>query len=123
DYTGYQVLEDARVLDLREWTSARSERDMSKSIAYIYRRLKVQKQYDNAPSIFRVPLLARNAKTAVRFPPQALEATLSVYRDEILPTEKSSRWEAGYDFNPVAAGEHRELFVKYHTLGQFLPRG
>jgi predicted acylesterase/phospholipase RssA len=122
DYTGYEVLEDARVIDLRNWISAKSKRDLSGSIAYIYRRLKVQKQYDNAPPVFRVPLLAVSPKMWVRFPPQSLDATLRVSHEESADSQKSSRWEVSYDFRTVPTGEHRELLVQYHTLGEFLNR-
>src|SRR5262249_37922942 len=59
----------------------------------------------------------------VRFPPQALEATLRVGHENNADPEKSARWEASYDFRTVAAGEHAELFIQYHTLGEFLNRG
>jgi hypothetical protein len=95
---------------------------MSGSMAYIYRRLKVQKQYDNAPSIFRIPLLAVSPEMSVRFPPQALEGTLSVCHEDKPDSQKSARWEASYDFHTVAAGDNMELFVQYHTLGEFLKR-
>jgi predicted acylesterase/phospholipase RssA len=123
DLTGFDVLEDSRVIDLRNWTPADSSSD-SKSIAYVYRRLKVLKQPEAASTTFHFPLLTVSPNAQMRFPTQELEAKLYVSdENSLVANQRKSWWEASFDFHTVAPGDHADVFVQYHTPGQFLGRG
>ena len=75
DLTGFEILQDSRILDLRSWKPAKSGESDAGSLVFGYRRLKVFKQPENAGNnLFRVHLLATSPQTAVRFPPQQLQA-------------------------------------------------
>jgi predicted acylesterase/phospholipase RssA len=119
DFTGYEVLQDSSVIDLRMWSPGAGAK--SNSAVHIYRRIKVHKLLDTAVRYFRYRLLAISPQTEVRFPRQQLEATLRRSNVEGLgPEEKEVRWEAGYDFHAVPVGDYVDLFYETQSPGQVL---
>jgi predicted acylesterase/phospholipase RssA len=125
DLTEFEVLQDMRILDLRNWNPAASGKSDPGSMIYGYRRLKVFKKPENAANnSFRVRLLPTSPLTQVRFPPQ--QVPTKVRRSNVessVPGQKTCRWEASFDFEKVPAGEYVDLMVEHLSPGQFLSRG
>jgi len=124
DLSGYLILQDSRIIDLRSWKPA-AGRDDPSSFVYGYRRLKVQKKPDtrtNQP--FRVSVLAVSPATQVRFPAQQLKPKLySRMLDSSGLGEKLLHWEVGADFAKVPAGNSVDLIYEHHSPGLFLRDG
>jgi hypothetical protein len=70
DYTGFQILQDSRILDLRAWPPGGAHDGDEPPLAHIYRRLKVHKLRENTGNDqFRLPLSLTSPKSQIRFPP------------------------------------------------------
>lgn len=125
DYTGFDVLQDMRILDLRNWNPVASGKSDASSTIYGYRRLKVVKTPENGGNNhFRVQLLQRSPLSQVRFPPQQVPARARVSNAESsAPGQKERAWEASFDFEKVPTGEYVDLIIEYISPGQFLKRG
>jgi len=124
DLTGYLILQDLRIVDLRSWKH-NARNDDSSSFVYGYRRLKVQKRPEastNQP--FRVSVLALSAATQVRFPAQQLKPKLySRPVDGAAAGEKLLHWEVGADLTKVPAGDSVDLIYEHMSPGLFLRDG
>jgi predicted acylesterase/phospholipase RssA len=125
DLPGFEILQDARLFDMRAWKPVQPDGSDTGSLVFCYRRLKVFKKPDNAGNhVFHVDLLARSPRTAVRFPTQQLQPMLAMSRVEgSSAAQKESHWRASYDFEHVPAGEFVDLIVEYHSPGRYLQRG
>jgi predicted acylesterase/phospholipase RssA len=125
DLTGFLILQDLRIIDLRNWESAGETSDASCTSVYGYRRLKVQKQPENAKNNnFRVSVLALSPETQVRFPPQQLMPKLYArHLDRSRGDEKLVHWEVGADFQKVPPGESVDLIYEQLSPGLFLGEG
>jgi predicted acylesterase/phospholipase RssA len=125
DLSGFEILQDARLFDMRAWKPVQPEESDTGSLVFCYRRLKVFKKPENAGNnVFRVDLLATSPRTAVRFPTQQLQPRLAMSRVEGSgPGQKEYHWRASYDFQHVPAGEFVDLIVEYHSPGRYLQRG
>jgi predicted acylesterase/phospholipase RssA len=125
DLTGFQVLQDMRILDLRNWNPTASGKGDPRSMIYGYQRLKVFKKPENAgKNDFRLRLLTTSPLTQVRFPPQQLQPKLLMSPREISePGQKECRWEASFDFEKVPAGDYVDVMFEQLSPGQFLKRG
>jgi predicted acylesterase/phospholipase RssA len=125
DLKGFEILQDSRILDLRDWKPGKSGDNEAVSLVNGYRRLKVFKQHENdGSSAFRVNILATSPKTVVRFPPQQLPAKLQRSAiDTSVPGEKKCQWQVSYDFLAVPAGDFVDLIYEHQSPGQFLHRG
>ena len=121
DLTGFVILQDLRIIDLRNWQPSDTGGNDSDSFVYGYRRLKVQKLPDNTRNhLFRVNLLALSPDTQVRFPPQQLKPTLYSQRLESARRgEKLTRWEVGADFQKVPAGDWVDIVYENSSPGLF----
>jgi hypothetical protein len=124
DLSGYLILQDMRIVDLRSW-KPEAGTDDPRSFVYGYRRLKVQKKRDVAAyAPFRVSVLAASPATQVRFPPQQLKPKLySRQVDDPANGEKQFRWEVGADFSKVPAGDSADLIYEHLSPGVFLRAG
>jgi len=121
DLTGFLILQDLRIIDLRNWNPTAGSSD-PKSFIYGYRRLKVQKKQERATNnLFRVSVLALSPATQVRFPPQQLRPTL--YSRKIDSSGKQVHWEVGADFSKVPAGDSADLIYEHLSPGIFLSDG
>jgi hypothetical protein len=70
ELTGFEILQDMRILDLRNWTPMAEGSSDAESFVYGYRRLKVFKKPDQAGSTpFRMLLISTSPLAQVRFPP------------------------------------------------------
>jgi len=125
DLTGFLILQDSRIIDLRNWKPVAESNNDSSSTVYGYRRLKVQKQLDNGNNaMFRVSVLALSPQTQVRFPPQQLQPKLySRNLESSQRGEKLVHWEVGADFRKVPAGDSVDLVYEQFSPGLFLGEG
>src|SRR5262245_41329760 len=124
DLSGFLILQDLRIIDLRSWTP-QDGRSGSDSFVYGYRRLKVQKRPENeANNSFRVSVLALSPQTRVRFPPQQLNPILySRPLDSSRADKKLIHWEVGADFQKVPAGDSVDIVYEHLSPGLFLREG
>jgi hypothetical protein len=125
DLKGFGILQDSRILDLRAWKPGASGANAPRSLARVYRRMKVVKQ-DEGPgnNLFRVHLLPTNPNTLVHFPSQQLQPKLRVSNlESSVPGREECRWEAAFDFQGVPAGEFVDLILDELSPGQYLERG
>src|SRR5262249_32150607 len=107
DFTGFEVLQDSRIIDMRNWNPTGAGKLDTTSQVYGYRRLKVVKRHENAKNnVFRINVLATYPKTQVRFPKQELQPKLRMCpMENTADGEKQCHWEASWDFEKVPAGE------------------
>ena len=122
---GFLILQDLRMIDLRNWQDSTDANNNSDSFVYGYRRLKVQKKLDNATNNdFRVSVLALSPETQIRFPPQQLSPKLySRALEDSPPGEKMARWEVGASFQKVPVGEAVDIIYEHISPGLFLRKG
>jgi predicted acylesterase/phospholipase RssA len=125
DFKGFEILQDARILDLRTWKRSKSGMSDSSSRIYGYRRLRVLKQAENTGSnLLRMRILPTSPHTAVRHPAQEYEPKLRMsYRDSSGRDQKECDWETSYALHRLANGDFADLSVEYQSPGQFLERG
>jgi len=123
DLTGFDILQDSRIFDLRAWQPGQSEND-EHSVIYLHRRLKVVKQReDTKNSVFRAHLLPTSPKAQVRFPAQQLRPKLRMCAvDSLSPGREEWRWEASFDFQGVPAGEYVDLVMEELSPGEYTER-
>ena len=125
DLTNFIILQDSRIIDLRNWRPPASARPSPNSTVYGYRRLKVVKRSDAGSSDqFRVSVLALHPDTQVRFPPQQLTPKLYSRPQSVSPDGNSLRhFEVGADFSKVPNGEFVDLIYEHLSPGLFLRSG
>ena len=125
DFTGYQVLQDSRILDMRQWNPLTSGKDDPSSVVYGYRRLKILKTADNDKNpIFRIGLLATHPGTQTRFPVQVFHPKLRMQQTAgAVPGEKRTNFEMWVDMSKAPAGEIVDLMYEHYSQGNFLTRG
>lgn len=125
DMTGFEILQDSRVLDLRDWKPSQSGASDAGGLVTGYRRLKVSKLPDNAgKNILRVDVLAISPKTVVRFPPQQMQAKLYMKPLESTgASQKSCRWQISYNLQHLPPGDFVDVIYEHQSPGQFLQRG
>jgi hypothetical protein len=119
------ILQDSRIIDLRNWKPVAESNSDSSSSVYGYRRLKVQKQSDSAKNdLFRVGVLSLSPETQVRFPTQQLKPKLySRSLESSRSGEKLVHWEVGADFRKVPAGDSVDLIYEQFSPGLSLSEG
>jgi hypothetical protein len=125
DFAGFEVLQDSRILDLRNWNPTAAGKRDTTSLVYGYRRLKVVKREENpGNNLFRIDVLASHPNTQVRFPQQELPATLRMSPIETKnPEEKRTRFQATWDFEDLPPGEYVDLIYEHSSPAVFLQRG
>jgi predicted acylesterase/phospholipase RssA len=125
DLTGFQILQDLRIVDLRQWTPPVERNSKSESFIYGYRRLKVLKKPDNSTNNnFRVSVLALSPQTQIRFPTQHLKPKLfSRNLETVRGSEKQVHWEVGADFLKVPPGDSVDIIYEHLSPGLFVREG
>jgi predicted acylesterase/phospholipase RssA len=125
DLTGFLILQDIRIIDLRNWKGPAANKSDSPSNLYGYRRLKVRKERELTKNqSFRVSVLAFSPDTQIRFPPQQLEPILfSRGIESSASGEKRAHWEVGADFQKVPVGQTAEITYEHMSPGLFLRAG
>ncbi len=121
---GFTILQDSRIIDLRNWKPGPAEAGAADSQVTIHRRMKVvREREDTGTNEFRLRLVLTSPRSAVRFPSQRLPARVRMSDVETSPTgEDECRWEAAYDFQGVSAGEYIDLLAEQRSPGQYLKR-
>ncbi len=126
-FEGFEVLQDSRILDLRNWNPGATSEGDPNTLVYGYRRLKVLKLPEKTGNekagndLFRVNMLATSPQTQIRFPRQRLQPKLRMSPVEGTgPGEKKCTWEMTVDFHKVPAGEFVDLVYEHYSVGQFL---
>jgi hypothetical protein len=122
---GFEVLQDSRILDLRDWNPTEAGRLDATSEVYGYRRLKVLKRHDNVGNnVFCIDVLAGHPKTQIRFPRQDVQPQLRMSRLEtVVSGEKQCRFQASWNFEKVPVGEYVDLMYEHYSPAVFLRRG
>jgi predicted acylesterase/phospholipase RssA len=149
DPKGFQIIQDSRILDLRDWNARAAD---AGSLSFGYRRLKVAKTPEHTgDNHFYLYLLPRNPRqTAARFPPQELQPKLlRANADDGAGDgaggrgggggggsgrgggggspapggEKECVWQVAYDLGQVPVGDPVDLIVEYYSPGSYIRRG
>jgi predicted acylesterase/phospholipase RssA len=125
DLAGFQILQDSRIFDLRNWKPGKSGKSDPSSLVFGYRRLKVAKEPGKVGNdVFHAELRGASPKTAIRFPTQRLQPKLSMSRVQSSnPSEEKCDWLASFDFTHVPVGKFVDLIAEFHTPGENLQRG
>lgn len=117
DLSGFRVLSDSRITDLRAW-KPESTGTAGDSRIYVYRRLLVVKVPENkSQHVFRQRLILSGVEGQVRFPPQELEARVV---KAPLGEDGRYRWDVVFDFGKVPAGKPIELLAEIQSPGLFM---
>jgi predicted acylesterase/phospholipase RssA len=121
NFTGFEVLQDSRILDLRSWNP--EENADPNSGVYGYRRIKVMRRRDNVVrTAFTVDVLTTHPNSQIRFPEQRLQPKLHMTKLD-LPGEKRTRFQATWDFEKVPPGEYVDLIYEHYSPAVFMRRG
>jgi predicted acylesterase/phospholipase RssA len=123
--TGFQILQDSRIFDLRGWQPGAPYDAGEASLAHIYRRLKVHKLRDNTGNNrFRLPLLLTSPKAQLRFPPQQLPGRVRM-TDVVTSVggREECGWQVSWDFQAVASGDFADVMVDELSSGHYLEGG
>jgi predicted acylesterase/phospholipase RssA len=126
DFKGFEILQDARIIDMRDWNPTGTGKYDQESLVYGYRRVKFRKRPDHTgrSNVFRMDALATHPKTQIRFPPQSLELTLrKSSMESTIDGEKMVRWEVSADVSRVLPGDYVDFVYEHISPGQFLRRG
>jgi len=123
DMSGFTILQDLRMVDLRTWFGARTA--AGESYMYGYRRLKIRRDASNTGNNeFRTSVLAFSPDTQVRFPAQDAKPVL--YAQEIGTDARGQRlvhWTVGVDLKRVPPGEVVDLVYEHISPGIFVTEG
>src|SRR5215207_5393966 len=129
DLTGFMILQDLRIIDLRKWQQVDEGTLDPGSHVYGYRRLKVLKEPGSSNNNFRISVLAISPDTQVRFPAQQLQPKLysrnltDRMSREPLPRDNLRYWAVGADFSKLPAGESVDIMYEHSSPGLFLHGG
>jgi predicted acylesterase/phospholipase RssA len=122
DNTGFTILQDLRIIDMRNWRPAGNAN--AQAYLYGYRRLKILRQKENtANNLFTVSVLAISPKTQVRFPPQLLPPALLARTMTSPDSEKFVKWFVQADFTKITPGESVDLVYEHQSPGLFVREG
>jgi predicted acylesterase/phospholipase RssA len=124
DYKGFNVLQDASIIDLRLWNPSAADKNDSNSLVYGYRQLKVQRVENTGNDVFRVVALVSNSDSQFRFPPQRFPPKLKRAIEENPTThEKSARFEVSVDLGKAPTGQTVDVIYEHDSPGAFVQRG
>lgn len=125
DLSGFEILQDSRILDMRHWDASVAGTRDSQSFVYMFMRLRIVRRPGHAGnSLFRTRLLPVSPEAQVRFPQQLLEPKLRRSASEDAGGgEKTCVWEVSADLLKVPVGESVDLLVEVLSPGRFLKRG
>lgn len=119
DDKGYTILQDLRIIDLRQWKPRVRGDTTQRAYLYGYRRLKVLRQEDNASNNqFAISVLAESPQTQVRFPTQLLTPTL---HSSTVPGDSGrTHWVVHADFTKVPPGQSIDIMYEHMSPGLFV---
>lgn len=118
DLSGFKVLSDSRITDLRAWNPATVGTVNPESRVYVFRRVSVVKLPETkGTATFPVRLILSGAEGEVRFPTQPHPAKVV---KTLLPDGKRYRWDAVFDLTKAPAGVPIDLLTEIQSPGIFL---
>jgi predicted acylesterase/phospholipase RssA len=121
DYKGFNVLQDARIIDLRSWNPIGDGNYKSTSLVYGYRRLKVQKTANDGNHVFRVIPVASSPDSQFRFPPQQFLPKLRrMVVENPKSSEKTTQFEVSVDLSKVPMDQVVDIVYEHYSPGSFL---
>ena len=124
DYKGFNILQDARIVDLRSWNPNREGKNDSSSVVYGYRRLKVQRIGKDANDEFRVASIVSDPDAHFRFPPQKYPPKL---RRKVVENpnaaEKTAQFDISVDLSKAPSGQVVDVIYEHFSRGDFVKRG
>ena len=124
DYTGFQILQDSRIIDLRRWNPTGAGKTDTTPLVYGYRRLKVQKTGNKGTDVFRVIALPTHPDSPFRFPPQRFQPKLRrMFVETPNAQENKCQFEVGVDLSKATTGQVVDLIYEHYSPGVFLQRG
>ncbi len=117
DLSGFKVLCDSRITDLRNWTPPVGDKTNPDSYVYVYRRLSVLKKPETqGTALFHVRLILLGEGEA-RFPAgQTLQGRVV----KNLLEDNTYRWDAIFDFTRTPPGTPVDLVIELQAPGAFL---
>ena len=120
DSSGFAVLQDSHILDLRNWRPGSGESDSN--FVYGYERLKVMRVTEGLESTsFHLRLRPIAANSQLRFPPQELKPALrSTPIETANGNLKHMAREALVDFSKIPKGELVDIIHEFRSPGYFL---
>src|SRR5258706_11496353 len=120
---GFTILQDLRMIDLRNWYGAGGT--AANSYMYGYRRLKVRRNPGNRDHhAFRVSVLALAPETQVQFPAQELRPRLYAQDAGINALgQKLIHWTVGIDLGRLPPGDSAEIIYEHLSPGKFVAEG
>lgn len=118
DMSGFKVLSDSRITDLRAWNPTAARTAKSDSRVNVFRRVSVVKLSEHhGPAVFPVRLILAGDEGEVRFPPQELPAKVV---KTLLGDGKTYRWDAIFDLTKAPVGVPMDLLTEIQSPGIFL---
>jgi hypothetical protein len=120
---GFEILQDSRIIDLRQWKPGKAAALDGKSWGFAYRRVKVlktpEKQGDSHYNMIPLPI---SPNAGFRFPNQELAARLR--RSPVVAGAEAEEcnWQITWDFKQVVAGDHVDLLFEYYYPGRMMYR-
>ena len=118
DLSGFKVLSDSRITDLRTWNPATAGTVTSPSHVYVFRRVSVVKLPEQkGPTFFPIRLIVAGAEGEVRFPTQPHPARVV---KTLLDDGKQYRWDAIFDLTKAPVGTPIDLLIEIQSPGVFL---
>jgi hypothetical protein len=122
DLTGFTIIQDSWIMDLRRCVPDAADRKAASSSTYHSRRLMVSKAAEDAGrGVFHWRVLSRDPAATFRFPRQELTPTLLRCLDPRgAGPERLARWEVSYDVRSVPVGQPVNLLVEHQGAGMYL---
>lgn len=123
NYKSFDILQDARILDLRSWDPTGEGRSNSSAV-YGYRRLKVLRVGSDDKAVLRVIPIASNPDTQFRFPLQQYRPKLrrAVVKDPGAG-DKTAQFEVSVDLSKAPSGQMVDVIFEHYSPGEFAQRG
>jgi predicted acylesterase/phospholipase RssA len=125
DCKGFNVLQDARIFDLRSWnpTAQEGKSDLT-SLVYGYRRLKVQKAVKNGDDVLRVASIVSTPESQFRFPPQQFRPKLRrLVVDSPSSRDRTAQFEVSVDLTRAPTGQIVDIIYEHESPADFVQRG
>jgi hypothetical protein len=119
NYTGFTILRDSCIFDLRPWDPSDST-----SLVYGSRSLELLKNSDNIGSdVFRLVALPTHPDAQFRFPPSQYQPRLRrTSVDSSNTPNESGHFEVSVDLSKVPTGQVVDVTYEYYSPGVFLKR-
>jgi predicted acylesterase/phospholipase RssA len=123
DYTGFHILQDSSVVDLRRWNPTGAGKTDTPAV-YMFRRLIVQKAESQGNGVIRISALATHPDSQFRFPPQRFQPKVRrMIVEAPSAQEKTSQFEVSVDLSKAPTGHVVDVLYEAYSPGVFVQRG